>query len=132
MSDGGFPTVVGTYQLKGTAYFQEELISSATYRFQILATDPITKLPVPTADWAVYPNPCQQFLNIKLPANTSIQNIQVVNASGQTRAVLPTAVSVIDQLLSINFTDMALPTGVYFLKLQQDNAPWQTFKIIKQ
>lgn len=130
--DGGFPTVVGTYQVKGNAYFQKELISSATFRFQIIATDPLTKLPIPLADWALFPNPCYQFLNVKLPDNVSIQKIQLVNVLGQTQPILDNATSIANQLLSINLTDFKLPAGVYFLKLQKEDSSWQAFKLIKQ
>lgn len=130
--DGGFPTVVGSYQLKGNAYFQKQLISSITYRFQIMNTDPITKQPIPLADWALYPNPCNQFLNLKLPDNVTVQKIQVVNAVGQTLPVVLTDTFMINQLLSVNLTDLALPPGLYFLKLQKEDSSWEAVKFLKQ
>lgn len=130
--DGGFPTVVGSYQLKGNAYFQKELISSITYRFQIIATDPVTKQPIPLADWALYPNPCNQFVNVKLPDNVTVQKIQLVNTAGQTLPVMLNATSMTNQLLSVNLTDLALPPGFYFLQLQKDDSSWEVFKLLKQ
>lgn len=130
--DGGFPTVVGSYQLKGNAYFQKELISSITYRFQIIATDPVTKQPIPMADWALYPNPCNQFVNVKLPDKVTIQKIQLVSTGGQTLPVMLNATSISNQLLSVNLTDLALLPGLYFLKLQKDDSSWEVFKLLKQ
>ncbi|AEI51533.1 putative Ig domain-containing protein [Runella slithyformis] len=130
--DGGFPTVVGSYQLKGNAYFQKELISSITYRFQLIATDPVTKLPISLTDWTLYPNPCNEFLNIKLPDKVAVQKIQLVNTEGQTLPVLLNAASVTNQLLSINLRELALPPGLYFLKLQKGDFFWEVFKFLKQ
>lgn len=130
--DGGFPTVAGTYFLKGTAYFRKELIASTTYKFEIIPTDPTTKKPVPIDDWAVYPNPVGDFLNVKLPAATVYPQIQLVTLTGQTIPLSERVIFKTDLLLSLNLRLLNLNPGIYFLKLQKEDGTWRVFKVVKQ
>jgi hypothetical protein len=130
--DGGFPTVAGTYFLKGTAYFKKELIASTTYKFEIVPIDPATKQPVPIDDWAVYPNPVGDFLNIKLPAATDYRQLQLVTLTGQTIPLSERVIFKTDLLLSLNLRLLNLSPGIYFLKLQKEDGTWRVFKVVKQ
>jgi len=130
--DGGFPTVAGTYFLKGTAYFKKELIASTTYTFEIVPTDPITKQRIPIDDWAVYPNPAGDFLNLKLPANTVYNQLQLVTLSGQTVPLSDRIIFRTDSFISLNLRLLNLNPGIYFLKLQNEDGTWRVFKVVKQ
>lgn len=130
--DNGFPTVAGTYFLKGTAYFRKELIASTTYQFEIVPTDPITKQPIPIDDWAIFPNPARDFLNIKIPTNANYEQMQLVTLTGQVIPLTEQAIFKTDLLISLNLRLLNLSSGIYFLKMQNQEGIWRVFRVIKQ
>ncbi|MFN8345136.1 MAG: beta-galactosidase [Spirosomataceae bacterium] len=130
--DGGFPAVAGTYYLRGTAYFKQELIASTTYRFEIIPTDPVTKQPVPIDDWSVYPNPVGHFLTLKLPGKATYRRLELISATGQTISLNERVIFKTDGLLSLNLGQLNLPPGLYFLKWQNEDGTWRVFKVVKQ
>jgi hypothetical protein len=130
--DGGFPTVAGKYSLKGTAYFRKELIATTTYSFEILPTDPVSKTPITLADWTVYPNPARDFLQITLPANISSPQIQLVSLLGVGMPIAESAIFKSVRHISLNLQQLSLSSGIYFLKLQNEDGTWRVFKVVKQ
>lgn len=71
---------------------------------------------------SVYPNPTQNFINIKLDKNVSKFKASLYNAAGQ--MLLST-----ENRSSINISN--LNSGVYFLKIEPENGKSVTKKIIK-
>lgn len=130
--DAGFPTTAGTYFLKGTAYFRKELIASTVYTFEIVPVDPVTNQPVSVEDWAVYPNPAREIVNLKLPFNTGYTQLELISFSGQTVAVPKKAIFEGGTIVSVNLGQLEIPSGVYFLKLQEQEGNWRVFKVVKQ
>lgn len=130
--DEGFVPVVGRYFLKGTAYFRKELISSTTYQFEIVPTDPLTKQRLPIDDWAVYPNPCRDFVNIKMPQNILLKRYELATLVGQSMAIPDSYVFQTGQYVSLNLGQLNLHSGIYFLKIQNEDTSWRVFKIVKQ
>ena len=124
--------MAGTYFLKGTAYFRKELIASTTYQFEIVPTDLVTKQPIPIDDWAIYPNPVRDFLNIKVPTNTTYEQIQLVTLTGQIIPLTEQAIFKTDLLISLNLRLLNLSSGIYFLKMQNQEGMWRVFRVIKQ
>ena len=131
---GGFPTVAGKYQLKGTAYFRQQLVASTIYTFSILPTDPLTKQPRTLEDWAVYPNPFDEFLNVKLPAQFAKQNwqLELTNLSGQLLPLPSRFATLTDSLLSLNLSQSGLAGGLYLMKISNKEGDYKVFKIIKR
>jgi len=131
VGDAGFPTVAGTYQLKGTAYFRKELIASTLYSFQIIPTDPVTKQPITITDWTLYPNPFDGFLNIKTPTKTTINVLEISTLFGQRKPISQEFIFSNNDLISINLQPFSLASGLYFLRIQNEDGSWRVFKVIK-
>ena len=130
--DLGLPAIAGKYILKGTAYFKKDLIASTIYEFEILPTDPTTRLPTEIDDWSVYPNPALDFINIKLPVGNTSPPIRLVSLLGAEIGVPERAIFRTEGLISLNLRQLKLVPGMYLLKLQTEDATWRTFKVIKQ
>ena len=131
---GGFAAVAGKYQLKGTAYFRQQLVASTVYTFSIVPTDPLTKQPRAVEDWAVYPNPFDEFLNVKLPAQFTKQNwqLELTNLSGQPLPLPSRFATLTDSLLSLNLSQSGLSGGLYLMKISNQAGDYKVFKIIKR
>lgn len=132
--DEGFPTVVGTYQLKGTAYFRQQLVASTTYLFRIVPTDATTKQPRELEDWAVYPNPFNEFINVKLPNNAPAQGwrLELTTLNGQTVPLPVRSTIVLNKLLTLNTNSLGMASGTYLLKLTNETGEVKSFKVVKQ
>lgn len=129
--DNGFPTVVGTYQLQGTAYFRKEKIASATYQFQLANIDPVSKKLLPLDIWAVYPNPFQQFLNVMMPNGSKPKHINIITPAGIQQTIPLNNYLINNQILTINFNSTNITAGLYFLRIQAEDDSIKTFKVIK-
>ncbi len=132
-SDSGFVAMAGTYQLKGRAYFQTQLISSQTIQFKIASFDPITGKLITLPEWTAYPNPFEENINIVLPNGlaTSQLQFQLLTLTGQKIAVLPQTITFLDQTASIDMAVGSLNNGVYLLEVMDEGKLLKTWKIIK-
>jgi Beta-galactosidase/Secretion system C-terminal sorting domain/Putative Ig domain len=132
-SDSGFVAMAGTYQLKGRAYFQTQLISSQTIQFKIADFDPITGKPITLPDWKAYPNPFDGNINIKLPNGLATNQLQfqLLTLTGQKIVVSPQTITFLDQTASIDLAVSSLNSGVYLLEVMDDGKLLKTLKIIK-
>ncbi|MFN4146463.1 MAG: putative Ig domain-containing protein [Runella sp.] len=131
-SDGGFPTVVGTYFLKGKAYFRKDMIASVTYRFDIVNIDPQTLQPIPLDEWALYPNPTQDFINLQLPKDFQPHHIELIYTTGQSIAIPMATTFRVGELLTVNLRPLGLVTGIYFLKISNEEGSSRVFRMVKQ
>jgi Beta-galactosidase/Secretion system C-terminal sorting domain/Putative Ig domain len=131
--EAGFPSVVGTYQLKGTAFNTKgEFIASTSITFKIIDIDPLTRQPRILDDWTAYPNPFDEVINIRLPKTLKAQdlNISVVNLLGQEYAVNPTKITTTDQLMSVRWRQAQLQKGHYWLKISTQNEVIKLIKVV--
>ncbi|MEZ4902836.1 MAG: T9SS type A sorting domain-containing protein [Spirosomataceae bacterium] len=130
--DGGFVPTAGYYFLKGTAYLRKELIASTNYQFEIVPSDAITKQRIPIDDWAVYPNPCRDFVNIKLPYNMPLKQYELATLVGQKVIIPDKLVFQTGTFVSLNLGQLNIQAGIYLLKIQNEDTSWRVFKIVKQ
>jgi hypothetical protein len=79
--------------------------------------------PVNTIELEIYPNPATDIVNIS--SNTNIQSITVYNNVGQVVSA-ENVESNLHKIITTNYK-----SGIYFLKVIQDNREIKTFKIIK-
>lgn len=128
--DAGLPVVAGTYFLRGKAYFRKQLIASTEYRFEIVPTDPVTKQPTAVEDWTIFPNPATDFLHLKHPAGKPT-SLRFVTLLGQEISVPEETIFRSGSQISFNLRQLRLASGVYWLKLQQEDATWKVFRVVK-
>ena len=74
--------------------------------------------------WSVYPNPASEFVTIKFSNFRKEESIQIYNAIG----VFIKTIITYETAPKINIVD--LPTGLYFIRLKNNNLP--ALKFIKQ
>jgi hypothetical protein len=132
-SDSGFVAMAGTYQLKGKAYFQTQLISTQTIQFKIADFDSATGKAIAIAEWVVYPNPAEGAINIKLPNGLATNQLQfqLLTLTGQKIVVSPQSVVFLDQTASIDLVVAGISSGQYLLEVRDNGLLLKTLKIIK-
>ena len=126
----GFVPYVGQYTLQAYAYLADSLVlTAAPLRFSI--TDPSNTL----TDWALYPNPFEQVVNIKLPELEAPEPVQFVitNTTGK-QYILPVQQrGVGGQVLHLDLAPLQLSPGMYVLEVKRpDEETIQRFKVVKQ
>lgn len=100
---------------------QEQIISPA---FKVNGTLAVTENT--TSDFAVYPNPFSQILNIKLPSKiTGNYVLKITDLSGKT------VYSKTQREQQLKWDGSAIPKGVYFLSIE-NNGEVLTKKVIKK
>jgi len=111
----------GTVKVIATAQDGSGVIGEKTVKFYY----PVGNEAVPGTDYAVYPNPAQETINI---AGTS--DLEKVELADMTGKIIKTAMSNKIDVVSIDLSDIS--AGVYFLKCYADNGEIITKKIVKQ
>jgi hypothetical protein len=86
-------------------------LTAYTLNFTSAGTSVSAKNPIETLDVLLYPNPSADKLNIQLPSQNAIYNMQVINNLGQIVKVQKSTASD----FSIDINDLA--NGLYFLKI---------------
>ncbi len=139
---GGFEPKAGAYQIIATAYFKGVVVEAGFVRFEIVDSGNIptrfgasTETPeTPLSSWEVYPNPFQDFVNVNLPVEVSTKKLicHLINPMGQQTAIPANLMSINGQVLTVALHPLGLKTGVYFLKVDDQEETYKLLKIKKE
>lgn len=75
---------------------------------------------------SVYPNPTTDFLNLSI-GNYNIKNLYYQLYDGNSKLIEDKKITTENERISL----VELATGIYFVKVREDNQELKTFKIIK-
>jgi hypothetical protein len=129
----GFAPYVGNYTLTVTAAKEDSAIVTNSIQFSISykGTVNITR---DMEDWAFYPNPVEEILNIKLPETQPADSLayEIVTVSGKRIPVPKTYVAASDNLANIDLAGLGLPSGIYFVRLESNGALLKQVRIFKK
>lgn len=75
---------------------------------------------------SVYPNPTTDFLNLSI-SNYNIKNLYYQLYDGNSKLIEDKKITTENERISM----VELATGIYFVKVREDNQELKTFKIIK-
>ncbi|AYQ31661.1 putative Ig domain-containing protein [Runella sp. SP2] len=128
--DAGLPVTAGKYFLRGKAYFRKQLIASTEYELDFLPSDPVSKQPISVEDWSVFPNPATDFVHLKHPSG-KLSSPRFVTLLGQEITVPEETMYRSGTQISFNLRQLRLGAGIYFLKLQLEDATWKVFRVVK-
>ena len=132
-NESGFPAFAGRYTLTVTAANKDSSVVTNSIQFGISYGDSVN-ITKDIKEWQFYPNPTENIVNIKLP---ELQNnidlvYSLVNVSGQKIPVAHNMVNISDNLASIDLGALGIPSGIYFLRLENEGSLLQQFKIFKK
>lgn len=129
----GFAPYIGRYTLTVTASKQDSAIISNSIQFSISYGDSVN-ITRDMEEWAFYPNPLEDILNIKLPVQQTATEIEysLITVSGKRMQIPKSYVTVADDLANIDLTSLRVPAGIYFIRLEDKGALLKQFKIFKK
>ncbi|NIJ51186.1 putative Ig domain-containing protein [Dyadobacter arcticus] len=129
----GFAPYVGNYTLTVTAAKQDSAVVTNSIQFSISYSGSIN-ITQEMEDWAFYPNPVEEILNIKLPEVQQGDSLsyEIVTASGKRIALPETYVVAADNLANIDLSSLGLSSGIYFIRLKNNGALLKQFRIFKK
>ncbi|WP_084165749.1 putative Ig domain-containing protein [Dyadobacter crusticola] len=132
-NDKGFAPYAGRYTLTVTAAKEDSAIVTQTIQFGISAGDSVN-ITKNIAEWAFYPNPTENIINIKLPEIQSIEGMEyeIVTVGGKRIPLPPGLVTVADNLAYIDLSDAGLSSGIYFVRILSNGELLKQFRIFKQ
>ncbi|MFZ4707692.1 MAG: T9SS type A sorting domain-containing protein [Bacteroidales bacterium] len=79
---------------------------------------------------SVYPNPCDDKLNIVINTSTKNACLQLIHITGKVVIQIPIEMNNASGLQSINTGQLA--SGLYFLQLRSENKLFEVVKVVKQ
>ncbi|MCE7063027.1 putative Ig domain-containing protein [Dyadobacter sp. CY343] len=130
----GFAPYVGRYTLTVTAAEEDSAIVTNSIQFSISYGDSVN-ITKNMEEWAFYPNPTENIINIKLPENQTGDEMlyEVVMVSGKRIALPAGLVTVADNLAYIDLSDLGLSSGIYFIRVNSAGGELlKQFKIFKK
>ena len=114
------PTANGSYAVVLTSGNCTDTSACVSWNFNSTTTLPL-ETPIKIA-----PNPVVDWVTLELPDAQTTYQLQLVHSSGQV-----VRQHILQGTTQLDLSD--LPAGLYFLQIgSTSNAPWQTFKLIKQ
>jgi hypothetical protein len=132
-NEKGFAPYVGNYTLSVVATKEDSVVVSNSIQFSISYSGSVN-ITQEMDEWAYYPNPVEEILNIRLPDARSgeIIEYEIVNVRGQRMPLPENYVTVADNLANIDLTGLGLSSGIYFVRLKSQDELLRQFKIFKK
>jgi hypothetical protein len=132
-NDKGFEPYIGRYTLTVTAAKEDSAVVTNSIQFSISYGDSIN-ITKDLEDWRFFPNPIENVLNVKLPADVISNDItyELITVSGKRITFPKEFVTVSDALANIDLSKLNIPAGIYFVRLENNGALLKQFKIFKK
>ncbi|TLU97973.1 putative Ig domain-containing protein [Dyadobacter luticola] len=132
-NESGFAPYVGNYTLTVTASKEDSAIVTNSIQFSISYKGSVN-ITKDMQDWAFYPNPVEEILNVKLPESQPADSLsyEIFTASGKRIPLATSYVVASDNLANIDLTGLGLPSGIYFVRVESNGEFLKQFKIFKK
>lgn len=132
-NESGFAPYIGRYTLNVTAFKEDSAIVTNSIQFSISYGDSVN-ITKNLEEWRFYPNPVESIVNIKLPEQQlqDKMNFVLVNVSGNRITVPENAVSISDNLASIDLSAANISGGIYFVRVEINGTLLKQFKVFKK
>jgi hypothetical protein len=132
-NDLGFAPYVGRYTLSVTAAKEDSAIVTQSIQFSISYGDSVN-ITKNIEEWAFYPNPTENIINIKLPENQTGEafTYEIITVGGKRIPLPPGLISVADNLAYIDLSEIGLSSGIYFIRILDNGGLLKQFRIFKK
>ncbi len=142
--DDGFKPQTGAYVLRLAAFTgangSGETIITKNIAFSFvpgggrIAVQSITDNAETEGDaWLVYPNPVREEINLTLPSSTPTPyRFSLSSTTGNQWELQDNTINTVQRKAVLNVKTLQLPTGLYFLRVDNGNGVLKVIKVLKQ